>query len=112
MSKKPSNNQDVSLSSKSIQFIIALFGISTFMILNITLIVRQFHRESKNSPTLMIFQTGITLLGFLIIIFLVVISQLNKTSEMLSEEEIVHESINKEALARQETKDDTYILSV
>ncbi|CAI2722734.1 unnamed protein product [Schistosoma spindalis] len=94
MSEKKRNDQNVSLSSRSVQFIIAMFGILSFTLVNITVIVRQFHSEWRHSPSSMIFQTGITLFGFLIIIFLVVISQLN------------------EVLARQQTKDDTYILSV
>ncbi|CAH8433798.1 unnamed protein product [Schistosoma intercalatum] len=112
MSEKNRNDQKVSISSRSIQFMIAIFGIFSFTLVNITVIVRQFHPKWKDSPSSMILQTGITLFGFLIIIFLVVISQLNKTSEMLIEEESKHESIDKEVLARQETKDDTYILSV
>ncbi|CAH8435320.1 unnamed protein product [Schistosoma guineensis] len=95
MSEKNRNDQKVSISSRSIQFMIAIFGIFSFTLVNITVIVRQFHPKWKDSPSSMILQTGITLFGFLIIIFLVVISQLNKTSEMLIEEESKHESIDK-----------------
>ncbi|VDP37720.1 unnamed protein product [Schistosoma margrebowiei] len=112
LSEKNRNDQKVPISSRSIQFMIAIFGIVSLTLVNITVIVKQFHPKWRDSPSSMILQTGITLFGFLIIIFLVVISQLNKTSEMLIEEENKHESIDKEVLARQETKDDTYILSV
>ncbi|CAH8430274.1 unnamed protein product [Schistosoma turkestanicum] len=91
---------------------IAIFGIFTFTLAIMTMLVRLFHSESNNSSNTMIFQTGITLFGFLIIIFLAAIIQLNKTSEKLADEERRNELTDKEVLASQKANDGTFILSV
>ncbi|KAK4473252.1 hypothetical protein MN116_004423 [Schistosoma mekongi] len=110
MTETNTDKQNNALSPRHIQFIIGIIGTFTFTITIMTILVKQFHSESRNSQHTIMIHIGITLSSFVIITLFVLIAQLHHANEKFIEETKVNETIDKEV--NKVTKDDTTILSV